>query len=180
MRNPWSRRRKRRRRDTPNRQRTRGADRAPSRQLIVVAEDDALEWDIYGKMLWYNGYDTLHARDGEEALRLVTKHEPDLVILDLVLPKLDGLELCRRLKANPATRHIPTLALTGRPRWEKGRDAHDAGCADYLEKPMSPLDVLHAVEKVIGRAPLPGDAPRGLGPEELHDPAPGTVAGSSR
>ncbi|HUG41348.1 MAG TPA: response regulator [Longimicrobiales bacterium] len=146
--------------------RERGTEEEPrrKRQLIVVAEDEPREWEIYGKILWYNGFDVLHASDGEEALALVRQHPPDLVILDLMMPKLNGIEVCQRLKQDPATSHIPVIALTARPRWEAGREARNAGCTAYLEKPLGPLAVLHAVEDLIGRAPPV--APDDAGPDD--------------
>ena len=132
-----------------------------ARPLIVVAEDEARDWELYGKILWYNGYDVLHARDGQEALDLVREHHPDLVILDLMMPKLSGIDVCRRLKRNPATEDIPAIALSARARWEMGAEARDAGCTAYLEKPIGPLSVLHAVEELIGTAPPAGEVASG-------------------
>lgn len=141
---------------------------ARKRQLVVVAEDEPREWEIYGKILWYNGFDVVHACDGEEALRLVREHIPDLVIMDLMMPKLNGLEVCRLLKEDTATAEIPVLALSARTRWEKEREARQAGCARYLQKPVGPVAVLHAVEEVIGRAPPAGEdgAEHGGGPRQ--------------
>lgn len=137
--------------------------RAPrrARPLIVVAEDEVRDWELYGKILWYNGYDVLHARDGQEALDLVREHHPDLVILDLMMPKLSGIDVCRRLKRNPATENIPAIALSARARWEMGAEARAAGCTAYLEKPIGPLSVLHAVEELIGTPPPAGEAASG-------------------
>lgn len=131
------------------------------RPLIVVAEDDVRDWELYGKLLWYNGYDVLHARDGEEALDLVQEHHPDLVILDLMMPKLSGIEVCKRLKQSPATKDIPAIALSARAQWEMGPEAREAGCTAYLEKPIGPLTVLHTVEKMIGTPPPAGEAASG-------------------
>lgn len=135
-------------------------DPARKRQLVVVAEDERHDWEIYGKLLWYNGFDVLHAEDGEEALQLIRTHLPDLVILDLMLPKLDGLEICRRVKAESATEEIPVIALSARSEREYGSRARAVGFTGYLEKPIGPLAVLRTVEDLIGRAP-----PAGLDPE---------------
>ena len=129
------------------------------RPLILVVEDNRHDWEIYGKILWYNGYDVLYASDGEAGLRLAHENQPDLILLDLIMPKLDGMTLCKELKSDPATTHIPIVVLSGRPENEVGAEATRAGCAKYLEKPASPVDVLHHVEDLIGRAPLPGDGP---------------------
>jgi CheY-like chemotaxis protein len=129
------------------------------RQLILVVEDNRHDWEIYGKILWYNGYDVLYAPEGEEGLRLAREHQPDLILLDLVMPKLDGMSVCKQLKKDPLTARVPIIVLSARPYSEVGAAAERAGCAKYLEKPSSPIDVLHVVEDLIGRAPLPGDGP---------------------
>ena len=129
---------------------------ARKRQLVIVAEDERHDWEIYGKMLWYNGFDVLHAEDGEEALQLIRSHLPDLVILDLMLPKVDGLEICRRVRAESATDDIPVIALSARSEREYGSRARAVGFTSYLEKPIGPLAVLRTVEELIGRPPPPG------------------------
>lgn len=131
------------------------ADR--KRQLVLVAEDEHHDWLIYGKLLWYNGYDVLHAEDGDEGLRLAREHKPDLVLADLMLPGLNGIELCREIKHDPATSHIPVIMLTARRAAEYGSRATSVGCESFLEKPIGPVDVLHEVERMVGRAPPPVD-----------------------
>lgn len=128
-----------------------------ARPLVLLAEDDLHDGEIYGKTLWYNGFDVLHGADGEAALDLARRHTPDLVLVDLLLPKMNGIELCRHLREEPAIADVPIIALTARSEREYGLLARDAGCSDYLEKPIGPLAVLAAVEKAIGRAPLPGE-----------------------
>lgn len=129
---------------------------ARRRQLVIVAEDERHEWEIYGKILWYNGFDVLHAEDGEEALELIRANRPDLIILDLMLPKVDGLEICRRVKAERAMDKVPVIALSARSEREYGSRARAVGFTGYLEKPIGPLAVLRTVEDLIGRAPQPG------------------------
>lgn len=132
------------------------------RPLILLVEDDLHDGEIYGKTLWYNGFDVVHAEDGEKALDLARRHIPDLVLVDLLLPRMNGIELCRQLRQDPNLRDVPMIALTGRAESEYGLLARDAGCSGYLEKPIGPFAVLKAVEKAIGRAPSPGDdVPRG-------------------
>jgi CheY-like chemotaxis protein len=130
---------------------------ARKRQLVLVAEDEHHDWLIYGKVLWYNGYDVMRAEDGDEGLRLAREHVPDLVLADLMLPGLDGIELCREIKGDPATRHIPVIMLTARRESEYGSRAIRAGCERYLEKPIGPVKVLHEVERMVGRPPPPTD-----------------------
>jgi len=126
---------------------------APRRPLVLVVEDEPHDWELYGKLLWYNGFDVIRAQTGEEGLALAKSHSPDLMLLDLMLPGMDGQSLCRALKADPATRHIVVVVLSGRSEREFGVQMQQNGCARYLEKPIGPLRVLHEVEQLIGRAP---------------------------
>lgn len=123
------------------------------RQVVLVVEDDPNDWEIYGKILWYNGFDVLCAANGVEGLRVAQEYRPDLILLDLGLPEMSGMELCRQLKQGPDTSDIPLIILTAQPESQYGVRAREEGCHRYLEKPQSPLDVLHAVEDVIGPAP---------------------------
>lgn len=127
------------------------------RPLILLAEDDPHDREIYGRVLWYNGFDVVYASNGHEAVALAIRHVPDLVLVDLLLPGLNGIEACRQIRANPATAHVPVIALTARPEREFGLLARDAGCLRYLEKPVSPVDVLKEVESLIGQPPPAGD-----------------------
>jgi DNA-binding response OmpR family regulator len=139
--------------------------RDPSRRgLVLVIEDNPHDWEIYGKILWYNGFDVIYAPDGATGYDMVTSQRPDLVLLDLGLPDMDGLELCARLKKT-GDGDLPIMILSGRPARELGSAALAAGCVRYMEKPALPVDVLHAVEDLIGRPP-----PAGVGPTPKKHP----------
>jgi two-component system, cell cycle response regulator len=124
-------------------------------QKVLVVEDDEHDREIYGKILWYNGYDVEYAGNAGEALEHLIGDGVDLVVLDLGLPMVDGLDLCRALKNDPRTAEIPVLVLSARSEREYGARAHAAGCCRYLEKPKKPLEVLEEVEQVVGPAPRP-------------------------
>jgi CheY-like chemotaxis protein len=143
----------RRRPDRPGAASRRPAPTPRTRPLILLAEDDVHDSEIYGKTLWYNGYDVIHGGDGEAALELARQHAPDLVLVDLLLPRMNGIDLCRQLRVEPSLRDVPLIALTARAEREFGLLARDAGCSGYLEKPIGPFAVLEAVERMIGRAP---------------------------
>jgi two-component system, cell cycle response regulator DivK len=127
------------------------------RPLVLLVEDDPHDREIYGKILWYNGFDVIHGTNGAEGVALARKHTPDVVVVDLIMPELNGIETCRKIKADPATAHVPVIALTGRSRFEFADRAREAGCVQYLEKPIRPLKVLEAVESLIGRPPPAGE-----------------------
>jgi two-component system, OmpR family, response regulator ResD len=127
------------------------------RQRVLVVEDNPDELELYGKILWYNGFDVMYARNGAEGLRCADVYQPDLVLLDLGLPEMDGLELCRRLKERTGNARLPVVVLSARAQIDYGHQARRAGCDLYLEKPHSPVGVLKEVERLIGPAP-PGAA----------------------
>lgn len=141
------------------RQRWAGRGRGTERQrpLILVVEDDENDWEIYGKILWYNGFHVAHAANGEEGLRLAREREPDLVLVDMMLPGMDGLELCRRIRDDAALERIPIVMLTARSADDIGEQARDSGCTAFLEKPYGPVELLHRVEALVGRPPLSGE-----------------------
>jgi len=121
------------------------------RKTVLVIEDHPGDRDIYGRILWYNGFHVLFAEDGEAGLQLAQERHPDLVLLDLELPGIHGLEICSRLKQEDKTRDIPIVALTGRRLSEFGGNSEVLGYAHFLEKPKPPLQVLRVVEQLIGR-----------------------------
>ena len=119
------------------------------RVLVVDDETDILELVEYH--LVREGYSVQLVETGESALKAVTRHPPDLVILDLMLPGLDGMEVCRRLKANGETRSIPVMMLTA-----KGEDSDivsglEVGADDYLSKPFSPRVLTARVRALLRR-----------------------------
>jgi CheY-like chemotaxis protein len=123
-----------------------------AKKSILLVEDNPGDRTIYGNMLWYNGFDVVFAEDGEAGYRLARELRPDLVLLDLNLPLLHGSELASRLKQDDATKNIPLVALTARRLAEFGGNAAVLGFERFLEKPVSPLEVLRVVEELVGRA----------------------------
>jgi two-component system, cell cycle response regulator DivK len=147
-------------------------------KTILLVEDDVNDRNMYGNILWYNGYNILLAEDGEAGLRLAHEKHPDLIILDLRLPLMHGLEMNSRLKQDEETKDIPVIALTGRQLRELGGNAAVLGYARFLEKPVSPLQVLREVESLIGFA----DDDQAQQPQRpqvyrTHVPDPATQAG---
>src|SRR5947209_4054610 len=105
-------------------------------QRILIVDDNETNRDILKVLLTGHGYDVLHAGDGEEALAVATEHLPDLILLDVMMPKLDGIEVCRRLKANAALPFIPIILLTAKSDSKDVVDGLDAGADEYLSKPI--------------------------------------------
>jgi two-component system, cell cycle response regulator DivK len=123
---------------------------------ILVVDDYEDNRQMYAELLAYAGYRVAEARDGAEAIAAALRILPDLIVMDLSLPVIDGWEATRRLKADARTKHIPVLALTGHaPEGLTGHSesAHEAGCDAFLSKPCSPESLLALVHDMLGRHP---------------------------
>ncbi len=117
---------------------------------ILICDDDANIRNIMEFSLEAEGFHVLAAADGEQALRMVIGEHPDLVILDVMMPGSDGLSVCRELKQNPATRHIPVLLLTAKSGKGDREAGQAAGADDYITKPFSPQRLVEKVHGVLG------------------------------
>src|SRR6266545_191811 len=133
-----------------------------SRVLIVEDEPDIRELVVHH--LKREGYQVSAAASGEEALRQVQAAPPDLVLLDLMMPAMDGLEVCRRLRQDPATAMLPIVMLTAKGDEVDRVLGLEIGADDYVVKPFSPKELLARVRAVLRRSgPAPGAAPLRLG-----------------
>ncbi len=117
--------------------------------LVIEDEEDILELVVYN--LVREGYQAEGVASGEEALAAVRRNVPDLIVLDLMLPGLDGLELCRQLKGNPRTQHVPLVMLTARSEEADIVTGLEMGADDYVTKPFSPKIFLARVRAVLRR-----------------------------
>jgi two-component system cell cycle response regulator DivK len=130
-------------------------DRPKETLTVLVVDDYEDNRQMYGELLAYAGYQVAEARDGAEALGAALRILPDLIVMDLSLPVVDGWEATRRLKGDDRTRHIPILALTGHaPEGLAGHSesAHEAGCDGFLAKPCSPERLLESVDEILALA----------------------------
>ena len=122
-----------------------------SSATIVLIEDDEASQYFYGTILRRHGYTVRSARFGATGIRTVRDDPPDVVVLDLGLPELDGFEVLRQLKHDPATRHVPVIVVTVHV-FEHDRDrAIAAGCDEFLPKPLPPSELLAAVQRTLDR-----------------------------
>ena len=119
---------------------------------ILVVDDDPDLRDLIGYTLRRDGYFVIESEDGRAALLMAEVERPDLVLLDVNLPKLDGFEVCRRLRAAPTTSSIPIVMLTVRGTEEDQVRGLDLGADDYLAKPFSPRTLLARVRALLRRA----------------------------
>jgi phosphate regulon transcriptional regulator PhoB len=132
-----------------------------SKPKILVVEDEADILEIIAYNLSREGWRVLSSRDGEEALDLARSEEPDLVLLDLMLPGMDGIEVCRQLKDEPRGAELPIIMVTAKGEESDVVLGLGVGADDYIVKPFSPRELVARVKAVLRRGPLkekPGPA----------------------
>jgi CheY-like chemotaxis protein len=108
---------------------------------------------MYAEYLRYSGFEVIEASNGVEAIEQARNASPDVVVMDLSLPVLDGWEATRRLKADARTRHIPVVALTGHALEGHSQGAREAGCDWFLAKPCLPETLLSTLDDLLSRDP---------------------------
>jgi DNA-binding response OmpR family regulator len=121
------------------------------RPLILVADDDPDILALVSFRLERAGYDIVAATNGEEAVEVALARRPDLAILDVMMPRLDGYEATRRLREQEDTSHIPVILLTARVQEGDVARGFDVGADDYVKKPFSPQELGARVQAVLGR-----------------------------
>ena len=128
-------------------------DQAPEREqpIVLAADDDEDILELVAFRLERSGYTVVRARDGEEAVELARQAKPDLAVLDVMMPKLDGFEVTRRLRADEATRRMPIILLTARAQDADLQRGFEAGADDYVRKPFSPQELQMRVQSILGR-----------------------------
>jgi two-component system, OmpR family, phosphate regulon response regulator PhoB len=137
-----------------------------SKPRILLIEDERDLCDVLSYNLQREGYDTLVAHDGQEGLRKAQMQLPDLVILDLMLPRLDGLEVCRQIRAGKQTRTIPIIMLTAKGEETDQVVGFSVGADDYVVKPFSPkvlLQRIRALQRRVEANNAPQDVIEHLG-----------------
>ena len=119
---------------------------------ILLVEDNEMNRDMLSRRLARRAYEVVIAVDGENGLLLAASEAPDLILMDMSLPLLDGWEATRRLKADPATAHIPVIALTAHAMSSDREKALEAGCDDYDTKPVELPRLLEKIETLLSAA----------------------------
>jgi DNA-binding response OmpR family regulator len=118
--------------------------------VLLVADDDEDILTLVQLRLSRSGYEVVVARDGEEALRLAREKQPDLAVLDWMMPKASGLEVLRAIRADAETRDIPVVLLTARASEADIEEGLAAGADDYIAKPFSPQELAARVQVILG------------------------------
>jgi two-component system cell cycle response regulator DivK len=118
-------------------------------KVILAVEDQEDNMQILRDLLINAGYDFMEAANGEEALAAVAKRRPDLILMDIQLPIMDGYEATRRIKADPLLRSIPIIAVTSHALSESEEKARASGCDDFVAKPYSPRQLLAKIRQYL-------------------------------
>ena len=121
--------------------------------LVLVADDEEDIRALVAFRLERSGYEVITAADGAEALTLATTRLPDLIVLDMMMPKATGLEVTRSLRGQDSTKEIPVILLTARAQEADVASGFEAGADDYVKKPFSPMDLQQRVQSLLERKP---------------------------
>jgi two-component system cell cycle response regulator DivK len=116
-------------------------------KTILIVEDNELNMKLFNDLLEAHGYATLKTRDGIEALKMAREHHPDLIIMDIQLPEVSGLDVTKWLKEDRALQHIPVIAVTAFAMKGDEERIREGGCQDYIAKPISVTKFLETVER---------------------------------
>jgi two-component system cell cycle response regulator DivK len=118
-------------------------------KLVLIVEDNDLNMKLFRDLLEAHGYRTLQTRDGIKVLPMARDHKPDLIIMDIQLPEVSGLEVTRWLKTDDALKHIPVVAITAFAMKGDEEKIRAGGCEDYLSKPIAINSFLATVKKYL-------------------------------
>ncbi len=116
---------------------------------ILVVDDEVNITQILEFSLGAEGYQVVTAANGEEAVDKARKEQPDLIVLDIMMPRIDGYEACRILKSNPVTKNIPIVLLTAKGRDIDKRLGYEVGAEDYVIKPFSPNKLIERIQELL-------------------------------
>ena len=117
---------------------------------ILVVDDDPVIQKLLSVNFEMEGYRVVTANDGIEGLERVASDKPDLILLDVMMPRMDGIEVSKRLKSDPATKEIPVVLLSAKAQSSDIQSGIEAGADDYVTKPFDPLELLDKVAGLIG------------------------------
>lgn len=120
---------------------------------ILIVEDNEMNRDMLSRRLKRRGFELLIAVDGQQGLDIATEQQPDLILMDMSLPVLDGWEATRRLKAQESTKHIPVVALTAHAMAGDRESAIEAGCDEYDTKPVELARLLEKIKSLLPGEP---------------------------
>lgn len=119
-------------------------------KTILIVEDNDLNLKLFRDLLGANGYNTVETKEGYEAINITKSLHPDLILMDIQLPEISGLEVTKRIKADKEISHIPIIAVTAFAMKNDEEKILHAGCEGYVSKPISIVDFLSSVKQFLG------------------------------
>jgi two-component system, cell cycle response regulator DivK len=128
----------------------RGADQRSGQRSVLIVEDNELNMKLFNDLLVAHGYRVIQTRNGFDAMELAKKHRPDLILMDIQLPEVSGLEVTKWLKDDENLRHIPIVAVTAFAMKGDEDRIRSGGCEAYISKPISVMTFLETVRRFIG------------------------------
>lgn len=138
-----------------------------SKHKILIVEDDENIMELISYNLGLEGYSVIKAETGEDGAELTSSESPDLILLDLMLPEMDGLEVCRHIKSNPATKSIPVIMVTAKGEESDVVAGLELGADDYVTKPFRPKELIARIRSVLRRVSRVEQAPSDI--IKIHD-----------
>jgi twitching motility two-component system response regulator PilG len=124
-------------------------EKSMNKKKVLIVEDEESLLKLESILLTSKGYDVTGVPDGQSALDLIETMKPDLVLLDIMLPEIDGFEVCRRIKSNEATKHIPVIMLTAKKSREDMARGEQVGADWYITKPFKSAMVIETIQRFI-------------------------------
>ena len=121
-------------------------------EKILVVDDEKSICDVLELVLSREGYEVFSANNGEEALKKLNVVLPDLIILDIIMPGIDGYEVCKRIRENPSFKKIPIIIHTGKSKEEDILKGFKAGANEYLTKPVNLMEFIAAVKRLLNQS----------------------------
>ena len=143
-----------------------GMSEITTRPLVLLVEDYDDTREMYREYLEFSGFSVLTARNGIEAIELATNAHPDVVLMDLSLPIMDGWEATRRLRSSPATAALKIIALSAYPRALDGSSRQEPGCDAFIAKPCLPTDLVAKLSAFLNLDPATANVRRSQGPQQ--------------
>lgn len=125
-------------------------ENASSKRKILIVEDNELNMKLFHDLLEAHGHDTIETRNGEKVLELARTHKPDLILMDIQLPEVSGLDVTKWLKDDDELKSIPVIAVTAFAMKGDEQKIREGGCEDYISKPISVTNFLEVIEKHLG------------------------------
>ena len=118
---------------------------------VLIVEDNELNMKLFNDLLEAHGYGTIQTRNGVEAVELARKHKPDLILMDIQLPEVSGLQVTAWLKDDDELKHIPVIAVTAFAMKGDEQKIREGGCEAYVSKPISVISFLKTIDSFLGK-----------------------------